>query len=351
MKKIIINVRAWKLATIFVSAIVVLCAATSATDFMEQRRKFREEIKNKIETRLDAKGNYLAVIFKGEENKYNFQMTANDRSRLKTHLKSYFSCQDEALLAKMLDELNRGRYIVYKEFHKDGVNLKTVFLSPKVKYWEWLTDYNGIEKMFQVYNFSVGLHKPDPDTMSVILQTEGTFFGVTQAVNLPIVFHREWDARKVSCRMPTQEEIVAHVKKMPTINPGRDKPELKFIDACRTHPYFQQLDSSGKRKVADEDILKLYKTVVVNKDKECPVKDISGGWQIQEDYPYLVVNYSLKTIVNVEALIPKSMRFISGTMDSVVQQISDEVSVKYLPLSMKNFRDLTQEWTRKGRPN
>jgi len=34
------------------------------------------------------------------------------------------------------------------------------------RYWDWLIDYNGIEKMFHTYNFSVGLHRPDPDTMS-----------------------------------------------------------------------------------------------------------------------------------------------------------------------------------------
>jgi hypothetical protein len=185
--------------------------------------------------------------------------------------------------------------------------------------------------------------------MSVILQTEGTFFGVTQAVNLPIIFNRNWETRKVSCRMPTQEEIITHVKQMPAMNPGRNKPEQKFIDACRTHPYFLQRDTSGNFKMNDEDILKLYHAVVANKDEECPIKDISGGWQIQEEYPYLVVDYSLMTKVNVEALIPKSMRFISGSLDSVVQQISDEVSVKYLPLSMKNFRDLTQKWNQSGR--
>lgn len=350
MKQNVFKKNAWILTTILLVAVVYYASAGS-TDFLGQRRKFREEIKNKIETRLDAEGNYLAVTFKGEENKYNFQMTSGDGIRLKIFLTSYFSCREEVLLSKMLEGLNKGQYIVHKEFHKDGVNLKTVFLSPKVKYWEWLTDYNGIEKMFHVYNFSVGLYKPDPDSMSVILQTEGSFFGVTQAVSLPIVFNRDNQTHKVLCRMPTQEEILSQVKKMPAIKQGRNSPEQKFTDACRTHPFFQQTDSMGKLTVTDDYILKLYKTVIANKDAECPVKDISGGWHIQEDYPYMVVDYSLKTAINIEALIPKSMRVISGTLDSVVQQISDEVSIKYLPLSMKNFRDFTQEWTRKGRPD
>ena len=343
------KVRVWRVAAIFAGALL-LCAVAGAPDFLEQRRQFREEIKNKIETELDAQGNYLAVIFKSEANKYNFKIAANDRARLKSHLKAYFGSRDEALLAKMLNELNRGRYIIYKEYLPDGVNLKTVFLSPRARYWEWLTDYNGIEKMFHVYNFSVGLYQPDPDSMAVILQTEGTFFGITQAVNLPIVFRRDGKTHQVWCRMPTQQEMIAQVKKMPAVKPGRDQPEQKFIDACRTHPYFKQVEAGGGFKVSDEDIRKLYRVVVTNKDQECPIKDISGGWQIYEDYPYLVVDYSLKTKVNVEALIPKAMRSLSGAAAPVVQYISDEVSVKYLPLSMKDFRDSTQEWTRTGAP-
>lgn len=337
-----------KRAAFFMVAGLVSLSAGGA-DFMAQRRQFREEIKNKVESKLDAKGNYLAVIFKSESNKYNFKMTAEDRGRLKSHLKTYFSCSDNALLEKMLSELEGGRYIVFKEFHSDGVNLKTVFLSPKAKYWEWLTDHNGIEKMFHVYNFSVGTYAPDGDSMFVVLQTEGTFYGITQAVSVPVFFRRNFADRTYNFRIATQAEMINAVNKMPALKPTRTRPAEKFIDACRTHPYFQQ-KKGNEFLVTDKQILDLYDMVVTNKDARCPVKESNGRWQVFEDYPYLVVNYTLKTRVNIAALIPDSLKFMAGAVDEVAQSISDEVSVKYLPLSMKNFRDFTQEWTRAGGP-
>ncbi|HUT52630.1 MAG TPA: hypothetical protein VM658_04510 [bacterium] len=349
MKKPVSHSRSRLPASVLAGA-VLLCAATSADDFLEQRREFRKEIENKVEQELSPEGNYLSVIFQDEVKKYDFRITPRDGNRLQSHLGSFFACDDRALLARMVEDLDRGRYIIYKEYHDDGVLLKVVFLVPEAKYWEWLTDANGIEKMFHVYNFSVGLYQPDPDSRSVILQTEGAFFGITQAVNLPIIFYRDLKQRTSLCRMPTQDEMMTHLRKMPAIKPGRDQPEEKFIDACRTHPYFQQVDPSGVFKVSDEDILELYRTVVTNKDEDCPIRDISGGWRVHEDYPYLVVDYSLKTTVNVEAIIPRSMRFLAGATAPVVQRISDEVSVKYLPLSMKNFRDHAQQWTRHGAP-
>lgn len=331
---------------------LMLVAASSSDDFLEQRRKFREEIKNKIETELDAKGNYYSVIFKGEEDKYDFEMSASDKERLKAYTAEYFSCDDPALLDRLMSELGRGRFIVFKEYQDDGVNLKVIFLVPQARYWEWLTDGNGIEKMFHVYNFSVGLYEPGSDSQDVMLQTEGSFFGISQAVTLPVHFVKDAAARTYTFGMPTQAEIIKAVKDMPPVVPGRDKPEEKFIDACRTHPYFQQKDGKGGYAVSDEDILDYYRTVVTDLDEECPVKESSGHWRVQEDYPFLVVDYSLKTRVNVEALIPRPLRigFITGTLDNVVQSISDEVSVKYLPLSMKNMRDFSQEWTRTGGP-
>ncbi len=330
-------------------ALGLIAATVSSADFLAQRRKFRDQIKNKIEKKLDQDGKYIAVTFKGEEQKYDFKVTAPDRARLKAYAGKYFSCTDDALLDKVVDEMNTGRFVVYKEFHSDGVNLKVIFLSPKARYWDWLTDSNGIEKMFHTYNFSVGLDTGSRSDMNVIIQTEGSFFGITEAVTLPVYFESDPQARTFSFRMPSQKQIVLALAQMKPLKPGRAKPEEKFIDACRTHPYFQQTDKDGKFTVSDADILKLYHSTVEDLG-ECPVKESSGHWKIQEDYPYLVVDYSLKTAVNVNAFIPPSMRFLSGTLEDVAQSISDEVSVKYLPLSMKNFRDFTQEWTRTGGP-
>jgi hypothetical protein len=340
--------RKWRLGG---AALALLLIAASANDFMAERRRFREEIKNKVETKLDAAGKYSAVIFAGEKGKYNFNVTPADRDRLKAYLKGYFACNDAALLERMVTEMNSGQYVVYKEYQGDGVNLKTVFLSPKAKYWDWLTDTNGIEKMFHVYNFSVGLQAPDADSMFVILQTEGTFYGFTQAVSVPVFFRRNAAERSYNFRMATQAEIVKAVAKMPAPKPGRTKPEEKFLDACRTHLFFQQKTASGAWLIDDAEIMKLYRNNVVNIAEGCPVKESTGHWRLQDDYPYLVVDYSLKTRVNIDALLPSSMRFLSGAVSDAAQTISDEVSVKYLPLSMKNFRDVTQKWTKSGGPN
>ena len=143
-----------KAGIVAVLAALILLAAVTPKQFMDERRKFRDEISNKIETKLDGEGKYFSVIFKDEQAKFNFAVTAEDRGRLKTYMKTYFACADEALLDKMVDEANRGRYIVFKEYSDDGVNLKAIFLSPQAKYWDWLIDINGIEKLFHVYNFS-----------------------------------------------------------------------------------------------------------------------------------------------------------------------------------------------------
>ena len=331
-------------------AFLLVIAAAGSADFLEQRRKFRDEIRNKVETGLDSDGNYISVIFKGEEGKYNFGVTAEDRARLKAYASSYFNTTDDKLLDKIVDEMNTGHYAVYKEYHDDGVNLKVLFLSPKAKYWEWLTDVNGIEKMFHTYNFSVGLHAPDKDSMYVILQTEGAFFGISQAVTLPLIFTTDHEKRTLSFKMPAQKEINQAMADMEPVKEGRTSPEDKFIDAARTHPFFQQKDG-GEYAVSDKDILELYSETIKNMDEECPVKESTGHWTVQDDYPYLVVDYSLKTRVNIDAFIPPSLRFLSGTLEDIAQSISDEVSVKYLPLSMKNLRDFTQEWTRTGGPN
>ncbi len=334
------------------SALLLISVAAASTDFMEQRRKFRSEIKDKIEKELDDEGMYLSVTFKDERDKYDFKVSEKHRLRLKSYLKSYFNCEEESLLEKMVDELDRGRYIIYKEYHEEGVNIKVLFLSPEAKYWKWLIDGNGIERMFHTYNFSVGLFQTG-NKQYVVLQTEGSFWGITQSVTLPMVFTDYPDERRFAFQMPKEDEIQEAVRRMEPIKPGRTGPLEKFIDACRQHPYFQQVDEDGEYAVGEDEIRDYYEMVVAELDEECPVKESKGHWCIQEDYPYLVVDYSLKTRVNIEAFIPRALRigFITGTLEGIAQKISDEVSVKYVPLSMKNFRDMTQEWTRTGGPD
>lgn len=345
-----IEFKRWWTRLMVMAVGLVLIAAVGSQDFMAERRAFRGEIDNKIETRLDRSGTYSAVIFRSEAQTYNFKLSEADRARLTDHIRSYFACDDEGLLRRMVSELERGRYIIYKEYSDDGVNLKTVFLSPKAEYWKWLIDVNGIENLFHVYNFSVGIPSDDPNSMIGILQTEGSFFGITQAVSLPVLFTADEAKRTFSFRMPAQAEMTRAINQTPALDPARTRPEQKFIDLCRTHPYFQQTRRGGGFAVSDADIMKLYEDTVANIGDGCPVKESTGHWRIQEDYPFLVVDYSLKSRVNVMALIPRQLHFMAGSLEEVVQTVSDEVSVKYLPLSMKNFRDHTQEWTRTGGP-
>jgi hypothetical protein len=200
--------------------------------------------------------------------------------------------------------------------------------------------------MFYSFNFSVGLYAPDKDRQYVVIQSEGTFLGVTKAVNQPLICRANSAEKSFTCNMPTQAEMISAMEKMPPVQPGRTKPEEKFIDACRTHPYFKQKKKNGEFEVRDKNILKIYDEVVRDMNRKCAVKETMSRWRIHEDYPYLVADYSLKTRVNIEAIVPPSLRFVKG----IVQIILNAVSVQYVPLSMKNFRDLTQKWTKTGVP-
>lgn len=339
----------WVLKVALALAFLLPLAALAGDDFLEQRRKFRDEIKNKIETKLDEDGTYLSITFKDDKDKYDFGVTDADRGRLKKLMGKNFSLGNDALLDKMVGELDKGRFVVSKKGEGEAAEIKVLFLSPKVEYWSHLTDVANIEKMFHTYNFSIGLDKPSANSQIVALQTEGTFLGITQGVSLPIRF--EWDEseKRMDWRMPSQSEIVKAMDKMEPVKEGNTDPLQKFIDAAREHPYFQMKDG-GDYEVGDDDIAELYETIVTDLDTKCPVKSNKGYWKIHEDYPYLVVEYNFSTTVNAEALIPSSLKFLSGTVEDIAQGISDEVSVKYLPLSMKNFRDHSVEWAKTGGP-
>lgn len=327
-------------------SIPLVALAASSNHYLEQRRQFRDEVKNKVEKKLDPDGKYGSVIFANEQGKYNFGVTPDDRKRLKAHVREYFSCADEALLEKMIEELDTGHYVLFKQYRDDGVNTKVISLSPRAQYWQWLTDANGIETMFHAFNFSVGLYAPDERSQYTVIQSEGSFFGITQSANQPLFCRKDPEERTFTCEEPAQAEMIAAMAKMPPVVPGREKPEQKFMDACRTHPYFQEKDNHGEFVIKDENLLKIYDEVVTHKDEKCPVKATLSRWRIHEDYPYWVADYSLKTTVNIAAVVPRSLRFLEG----IVQIILNEVSVKYIPLSMKNFRDYSQEWTKTGGP-
>ncbi|GEM_PF-1340840 len=316
-----------------------------AETFQQQRNRFRDEIKYKTEEQLDKDGLYVAVMFDKDKGQWDFQVSDEEAVRIKEHLREYFSLSDETLIAEMVRRMNSGAIIVYKEYspNADGVNLKTTFLSPKVPYWETLTDINGIENLFHVYNFSVAFGKKSPVDTYVFLQTQGTFWGFTKAVTLPLIFHADEARRTLDWSMPPEKDLVQAVNELPVLTPGRESLGNRFIDTCRTHPMFQEKDASGKYVVSDEQIMRWLSDNILHKDSECDVKDCYGRWTVYEDFDqYNLISYSLMTVVNIEAFIPPNIPAISRMVKKFAQIISDEVSARYLPLSMKNFRDHTQ---------
>ena len=337
--------RKWFLAVL---AAVIVCSAVIASTFHEQRVKFREEINSKVEEPLTKNGLINSVTFK-DEKAWNFKVSPEEAAKLKPILGDYFAEKDDQLLDRMVSDMNNGRFIVYKEYNKnsDGVNLKCAFLSPKVPYWKALSDIGGIEKLFYVYNFSIVLGNKSPTETTVFLQTEGKYLGFGKSVTLPEYFRADEPNKTLYFRIATQAEAVDAANKLPVLKTGRTSLQDRFVDLCRTDPWYQEKDASGNYVIPDKDILELLDKDIVHKDAKCDVYASDGRWKVQEDISgsYLLVTYSLKTQVNIQAFIPPSIPFLGPMFKKVAQQVSDEVSAKYMPLSMKNFRDHTVEWT------
>jgi hypothetical protein len=327
-----------------VVVIILFSTIVFAESFQEQRNRFREEIKYKKEIPLDKDGLYIAVMFDKDKGAWDFGVSPGESRKIKDHLREYFSVTDEDLLDEMTGRMNSGHIIVYKEFspEADGVNLKTAFLSPRVPCWNMLTDINGIEDLFHVYNFSVVFGKKSPRDTYCLLQTQGTFFGFTKAVTLPLLFHQDDATHTLEFSMPTESELSAVVNQLPALNPERATLEERFIDTCRTHPMFQERDEKGNYVVSDERIIAWLNDNILHKDSECDVKNCYGHWTIYQDFDdYYLASYSLLTTVNIAAFIPPNIPAISYMVKRFAQTVSDEVSARYLPLSMKNFRDHT----------
>ena len=334
-----------KKVLVLFGSLTLLSGLIFASAFRDQRNKFREEINNKMEEPLGSSGLYGTVTFSNEK-PWNFSVAPPEADKIKKELKSYFGLSDDQMVDRMVSEMNKGRFIVYKEFSKqsDGVNLKCAFLSPKVPYWNALTDIADIERLFYVYNFSVAFGNKSAAETYVVLQTQGKFMGFTKAVTLPVRFTADYQNRVLSWKMPSQQELNEIVNKMP----GKGASPERFIALARTHQWFSDKDASGNYAVSDDEIKKLFDQAVINKDKKCDVYECEGKWKIDETISdsYYLVTYSLRTVVNIQAFIPPNIPLLGAMFKRVAQQISDEVSAKYLPLSMKNFRDHTVDWAK-----
>jgi hypothetical protein len=329
---------------------VLLIAAITPEQFMEEKQKSRAMLNNTKWEQLGAEKNYQAAIFKDEIGKYDFKVTPEDRERLKAHLKSYLNCKDDALLNKMVDRLGSGHALIYKQDVDDGVVMKTTYLSPEAKYWEWLADFNKYEFLFHYYNATIELYRPQPNISISVVVTEGEFFGFRKVISMPVVPKVDEKDKSISYVKPTQAEMIAHLNNMPPVKPGRDKPEEKFIDACRTHLYFQQKDSQGRFMISDEDIRDSDKKDVPDIAEECEIKTASGHYQVHGDYPYIVMDIVVKAGVNLEAFLPGPLASLLSSLEDAVNSVTGELVVKFVPLFMRNFRDHTQEWTKTGGP-
>ncbi len=336
-----------KIAIAFI-ALTLFSGLILAGNFRDQRDKFREEINLKVEEPISESKLYNSVTFK-DEKAWDFKITPEQSQKIQSQLKNYFSLNDPKMLGQMAEEMNRGRFIVFKEFSSeaDGVNLKCAFLSPKVPYWDQLTSINDIEKLFYVYNFSVAFGKKNPTDTYVVLQTQGKFLGFTKAVTLPLLFSADYSNRALSWKMPSQQELNEAAAKMP----GNGTVQQKFIALARTHQWFQEQDSQGNNVITDQDLQKIVEQAVTNKDKKCDVYKCAGKWKIDENVSadYYLVTYSLLTVVNIQAFIPPNIPLLGPMFKKIAQSVSDEVSAKYLPLSMKNFRDHTVKWDKESK--
>jgi len=322
-----------------------------AGSFRDQRVKFREEINLKVEEPMDAQELYHSVTFKNEK-AWDFKVTPAESEKLKGITKEFFGANDDKMLAKMVSDMGKGRFIVFKEYlaNNDGVNLKCIFLSPKVPYWKALIDIPGIEKLFYVYNFSLLLANKGPNDNYVLLDTEGKYMGFGKSVAVPVFFHADEASKTLSFRRATQKEATDAVNALPAKS-SRTSLDDRFIDLARSNPWFQEKDASGNYLTSDKDILELLDKNIIHEDTKCDVYASTGRWQVMEDVSpnYLVVDYSLKTVVNIRAFIPPNLPLLGPMFKKIAQNVSDEVSAKYLPLSMKNFRDHTAEWAKSGK--
>lgn len=316
-----------------------LALAEEKAGFLEQRKEFRKKIDTKEEFPVEGAKDISAIYFPEDKAAFVFDLLSEDLDGLKKVLGEYYEQEEDAVLERFLPHLREGGILIGKEYSekRDAVLIKAVFLMPPYPYWERLTDVDGIENTFAVYNTSVEFFTGG-NGHYCYLQTEGTFFKVTRSVNVPVVYFLDPAKREMNYRMPDQEELNRAAEGMKPVSPDRNGPEEKFIDHCRRHPLFSEKDPKGNYQVRDKEIRKIQRQVFDL--EECEVKITEGGWKVHEGFQgeYYLVEFTLKSKVNIEAFVPK-IPLVRNLVEKFAQTVSDEVSVKYLPLSMKNLRD------------
>jgi hypothetical protein len=310
--------------------------------FYKQRKKLREIIDDKLDRDIDGIDSIKAVYFKKDLDRFSFNIKKEERKRIGEVLGHLFGVPADKKPEGMLNRLADGGILVAKQYKgsKQGIKLFSAFLIPKIRYWHILTDIEGIEKHFHIYNAAIALGSIEKGRMVYCcLQTEGTFWGFTRTVNLPMKFIIDRETRSVSYVLPSQEEMVRIVDRLAPTKVGRSSPMEKFMDRCRSEPLFAEKQKRGLYRISNRTLRKIYHEVVDEKSKRCEVKITDGCWRVYEEFSgFCLVTYYLRSMVNVAAFVP-NIPFISDLVEKFAQHVSDKASLKYLPLSMMNFRD------------
>jgi hypothetical protein len=315
----------------------------SESEFIKQRRAFREEIENKQETPLFGTEKYYAVTFPGDAERWRFEINDLEREELKKLLGSYFEMDDLQKVEQMITLMQDGLFLVYKDEEYKGELLlfKTAFLiPPNPSYWPVLTDIDGIEKYFHVYNTSVALGENHVGQTYAFLQTEGSLYGFRHAINV-IILYNEVEGpqfKRLEFKSPSVSEKEALMQILS--KKGDASADQTIIHLFRKHPLFKEQDQKGEFMITDEDILEMFKNAARVLPSSGDRIAHPGCWEVREDFQkFYYVTFTIPTEADLAQVGIEVPQWIGGLVQRVVHAVACEVSAKYLPLSMKNFRD------------
>jgi len=311
--------------------------------FHESRTAFRQEIEKKKSFSIGGMENIKAILYDSDKGRFSFSVSQEEKSALIARLKDIFKVKEERYLEKMVAGLREGKIIVAREYRKGsakftGAQMRTCLLIPPVPCFNRIATIERAEQTFAVYNASISFDDENDNTDIGFFQPEGKFFGFTKAVNVPMKIMRKPDERIANYIMPTQEEMNTALAGIKPLSAQRTGLAEIFIDTARTHPYFEERNEDGSYRIDDEQILKILK-ILSNMPELAEVKDTQARWTVYEEFQnFYLVEYYLSSLVNIDAVFP-DIPFLKSIAGNIAQAVSDEVSWKYLSLSMKNLRD------------
>lgn len=324
--------------------ILLVPSARADSAYHRMRKAFRQEIDKKKVFPIGDLKNIKAILYDSDIGRFSFAISPVERENLMGLVRGFFGIPEGKNLDRIIDGLAEGKIIVEKEFRKAGTAFKgarmhTCFLIPPVPYYNRIDSINRAEQTFSVYNVTASFTEEGAHPAVIgFYQPEGTFFGVTRAVNVPMKAIRKPEKQAVYFSMPTQEEIDRGLAAMTPMSPDRTGLEERFIDTVRQHPFFAEKNSDSRYVVSDEQILKIL-SILTDAGHKCQIKDTEAYFKVYEGFAgFHVVEYFLTSMANINALFP-NIPLLRSIVENIAQAVSDEVSWKYFSLSMKNLRD------------